>query len=167
LDWLDESNTDEKSLKEAITIKLQNQMTLLVSGSMSMETRISPDDPKDFYSSLKKKPPSPVADPIKIELSRFFEEKNTENLQVLNAYPIIKKLFLKYNTALPTSAAVERIFSLGGRILSPLRTKLGDFNFESLMFLRSNRRSSQENSLFEMYFIGKYNFLSAYTLNFK
>jgi hypothetical protein len=85
LDWLDESNTDEKSLKEAITIKLQNQMTLLVSGSMSMETRISPDDPKDFYSSLKKKPPSPVADPIKIELSRFFEEKNTENLQVLNA----------------------------------------------------------------------------------
>jgi hypothetical protein len=54
LDWLDESNTDEKSLKEAITIKLQNQMTLLVPGSMSMETRISPDDPKDFYSSLKK-----------------------------------------------------------------------------------------------------------------
>jgi hypothetical protein len=50
-----------------------------------METRISPDDPKDFYSSLKKKPLSTVADPIKIELSRFFEEKNTENLQVLNA----------------------------------------------------------------------------------
>ena len=100
LDWLDESNTDEKSLKEAITIKLQNQMTLLVPGSMSMETRISPDDQKDFHSSLKKNPLSTVAHPIKIELSRFFEEKNTENLQVLNAYPIIKKLFLKYNTAL-------------------------------------------------------------------
>jgi hypothetical protein len=24
--------------------------------------------------------------------------------------------------------------------LSPLRTKLGDFNFESLIFLRSNRK---------------------------
>jgi hypothetical protein len=49
-------------------------------------------------------------------LSRFFEEKNTGNLQVLLGYPIIKQFFLRYNTALPASAAVERILSLGGRI---------------------------------------------------
>jgi hypothetical protein len=84
LDWLDESDPSEKSIKEAITIKLQNQMAQLVPGSMSMAKWVSPDEPKDFYSSLKKTHIPAVADPIKIELTRFFEENNTGNLQVLH-----------------------------------------------------------------------------------
>jgi hypothetical protein len=80
LDWLDESDPSEKSIKEAITIKLQNQMAQLVPGSMSMAKWVSPDEPKDFYSSLKKTHIPAVADPIKIELTRFFEENNTGNL---------------------------------------------------------------------------------------
>jgi len=36
----------------------------------------------------------------------------------LNAYPHIKNLYVSLNTTLPTSAAVERLFSLGGRVFS-------------------------------------------------
>jgi hypothetical protein len=79
--------------KEAITIKFQNQMTLLVPDSMCMETQISPDDPKHFYFSLKK---------ILYQLwqiqSKLNYQGSLKNLLVLNAYPIIKKLFFKYNT---------------------------------------------------------------------
>ena len=85
-------------------------MTLLVPGSMSMETRISPDDLKDFYSSLKKNPLSTVANPIKIELSGFSEEKNTENFQELNAYSIIKKFFLNSTRAFRRALLSKEFF---------------------------------------------------------
>src|SRR5678815_3803017 len=47
-------------------------------------------------------------------------------------------LFIKYNAPLPSSAAVERIFSIGGDILRAKRSALTDFNFEHLIFLKGN-----------------------------
>lgn len=48
------------------------------------------------------------------------------------------KLFLKYNTPLPSSAAVERLFSSAGDILRPKRSSLTNQNFEKLVFMRGN-----------------------------
>jgi hypothetical protein len=53
---------------------------------------------------------------------------------------IDKATFFYYNVGLPASAACERLFSLGGRVLTPLRTLLSDINFEMLVFLRCNKR---------------------------
>jgi hypothetical protein len=47
-------------------------------------------------------------------------------------------LYLKTNTPLPSSAPVERLFSLAGRIFVPLRANLGDDTFARLLFLRAN-----------------------------
>ena len=55
----------------------------------------------------------------------------------LNVYPNIRKLYISLNTGLPASAAVERLFSLGGRVFSPLRARLSSNHFEMMMFLRS------------------------------
>ena len=51
----------------------------------------------------------------------------------------MKTLFIKYNTTLPSSAPVERLFSFGGITLSPKWSKLSDQTFEQLVLLRSNK----------------------------
>ena len=50
----------------------------------------------------------------------------------------LKKLFIQYNTTLPSSAAVERLFSLGKDILKPTRCRVSDEHFEMLAFLKGN-----------------------------
>jgi len=53
---------------------------------------------------------------------------------------ILTNLFLKYNTPIPSSAAVERLFSLGKDILRPKRSRLSAGpNFEKLVFLKGNQ----------------------------
>ena len=47
-------------------------------------------------------------------------------------------MFLKYNTPLPSSAAVERLFSSGSDILRPKRSNLTADNFEKLVFIKGN-----------------------------
>ena len=39
-----------------------------------------------------------------------------------------------------STAAVERIFSIAGYILSPRRLRTSDFNFENLLFANLNRK---------------------------
>jgi hypothetical protein len=52
--------------------------------------------------------------------------------------PVLVKLFVRYNTTIPSNATVERIFSIGKDILKPKRASLSDKNFERLMFLKGN-----------------------------
>ncbi|KAG0728240.1 hypothetical protein GWK47_032899 [Chionoecetes opilio] len=47
-------------------------------------------------------------------------------------------LFIKYNTGIPSSAAVERLFSIAGDVLRPKRACLSEDNFEYLVFLKGN-----------------------------
>ena len=54
--------------------------------------------------------PSTFKSTVKIEILNYINSKNT-NLDMLNNYPIIKMLFIKYNSILPSSAPVERMFS--------------------------------------------------------
>lgn len=47
-------------------------------------------------------------------------------------------LFVRYNTPLPSSASIERVFSYGSAILRPKRATLAAENFEALVFLKGN-----------------------------
>ena len=47
-------------------------------------------------------------------------------------------IFLKYNTTLPSSASVERLFSFGSDILRPKRSSLTSHNFEQLVMMKGN-----------------------------
>jgi len=55
-------------------------------------------------------------------------------LSSLEAYLNIRQVYLKLNTGLPASAAVERLFSLGLRVFSPLRSRLSSEHFEMMLF---------------------------------
>jgi hypothetical protein len=57
------------------------------------------------------------SNPCVTEVDNYLEDPSSE-LSSLFKYPNIFKLYVKLNTGLPASAAVERLFSLGGRVFS-------------------------------------------------
>ena len=52
--------------------------------------------------------------------------------------PLLTKLFTKFKIAIPSSAAVESLFSIGKDISTAKRATLSDINFEKLMFMKGN-----------------------------
>jgi hypothetical protein len=71
------------------------------------------------------------------ELDRFLSDESAASESFLN-FSILIRLFLRYNTALPSSASVERLFSVAGSIFKPTRLRLEDKNFEMVLFLKVN-----------------------------
>jgi hypothetical protein len=94
----------------------------------------SPDD--DFYKSLEgsSKTPHNTED---LEVLNYFQD-TSKSLSCLERYPSVRRIFMRYNTALPSSAAVERLFSFAGMVHNPKRTRLSDAKFEQLVLLKAN-----------------------------
>ena len=61
------------------------------------------------------------------------------SLDMLSQFPKVKTMFIKYNTVLPSSAPVKRLFSAASIILSKRRNRLSDETFEKLLLLRQNK----------------------------
>ncbi len=77
-------------------------------------------------------------DTAKMEVNCFLADQS-EELQMVLAYRRIRKVFLKVNCILPTSAPSERLFSRGRLILRHNRMKISDKHFESQLLLCVNR----------------------------
>ena len=74
---------------------------------------------------------------IQLNLLQYLEDKRL-GFDMLNDYPSIKEIFLRYNSILPSSAPVERLFSFAGMVNTPKRQKLSDDVFEMLVLLKAN-----------------------------
>ena len=140
-DWV-ESDHQKLVLTEKLKIKIQalvNSQTDHENENVEAEVSASDvsDPEKDFFALLTaRRQVSTLAPDVDEELSKYLSDKSQE-LSSLELYPRIRKLFISWNTALPSSAAVERLFSLGGRVFSPLRSRLSADHFEMMTFLRS------------------------------
>lgn len=110
-----------------------------------------------------------VESSIKMEIISYLREKcvdDIDDLTVLNQYPLLRKVFIEFNTILPSSAPVERVFSYASEyirfyeeqenvlmrflflfsemILRPQRQNLSDNLFEQLLILKTNRLFNNE-----------------------
>ena len=62
--------------------------------------------------------------------------RSAKSIECLHKYPTIKKLFCVFSAVLPSSAPVERVFSLGGAVLTAKRNRLTD---SRLLLMRYNK----------------------------
>lgn len=96
------------------------------------------DDLYAFESNLEENESAMICtEDAELECIRFFKDTD-KTLHSLKNYPRVNKMFLRYNTALPSSAPAERMFSYGKMIKRPQRARLSDENFEKLLFLKLN-----------------------------
>lgn len=100
------------------------------------EAEVLEDEEEDFFCFER---PNTLTSCAQQDLEQFLLNSSTD-IQMLNVFPTIKTLFIKYNTGIPTSASVERVFSIGGIVLRAMRGKLGDETFEKQLLLKMNKQ---------------------------
>lgn len=107
----------------------------------STETAVSSDVPKkspedDFFSFSLPAAPFPSANSN--EARRFLDDPDA-CIEALRNHELVRKVFVRYNTALPSSASVERVFSVAADVFTRKRGKMTDENFERQLLLKLNK----------------------------
>ena len=94
-------------------------------------------DSNDEDSFLPKKKARVAENPITI-VDEYLRSE-CQDLSLLKTMPILEKLFRKFNTSLPSSAPVERMFNSAGGIFTKRRQSLTDEHFEMQLLLKINQ----------------------------
>lgn len=98
----------------------------------SAEPATSNQDDDDFFACATRNTQTNLQHHL-----AYLNDPSTE-IHMLQNHPQVKQLFLKYNTVIPSSAPVERLFSTASLILTKHRNRLSDALFEKLLLLKAN-----------------------------
>ena len=94
---------------------------------------------EDFFSSVfppKEEKQKNARETVETFLHRKFPVRPASISHLSFDDATVMSTFITYNTAVPSSAAVERLFSPGKDALKPKRGRLSDKHFEMLVFLK-------------------------------
>ena len=123
-----------------VRIKIQQKMALIVNSKVETDTHItscqSASSNDEFFGGALAEKPRQCNSNEKL-FDNFLKEKHklqSKGIATLLSSMTLRELFVKYNTAIPSSAAVERLFSLEKDVLKPRRPGLSDEHFEMLVF---------------------------------
>ncbi|XP_036339931.1 uncharacterized protein LOC118749241 [Rhagoletis pomonella] len=103
------------------------------------ETRVLPQTPQKSFLDFEEESNDVGIQCISGDSENYLEEtilyliERDTTTNCLKKHPTIENVFLKYNTPLPSSAPVERLFSFAGIVNRSRRQKLNDVNFELLV----------------------------------
>lgn len=131
----DAATNVDKAIKEALTVVQIDNDTQLP------DEDIQNDDYFDF--SVDRENPNENNDHVscksngEISFEKYLTENRTD-LNLLNMYPCVKTLFLRFNCPLPSSAAVERLFSYATMFNLPKFNRLTDDNFSFRVLSKCN-----------------------------
>ena len=67
----------------------------------------------------------------------YFLNDPDQSIECLNKYPAIKELYIKFNTPIPSSAPVERLFSQTALVITIRRNQISDPMLEILLLLKT------------------------------
>ena len=139
LDWVDDV-TERAQLVELLKHCVRQQAR-----NHQAETQVEHVQPptattNDCFARLTAKRQTNMSSSMDVanEVEKYLSDSSAE-VSSLIQYPHIRKLYIQLNTGLPASAAVERLFSLGGRVFAPLRANLSSEHFEMMVFLRASK----------------------------
>jgi len=129
LTWIEDGSLRAKctQMLEQAVIGCLNSDQATTSNAASSANK-SQEDESDFFNFT-----SVSTLPSQKHLE-FLNDKKKE-LALLDSHPIIKQLFIRYNTCIPSSAPVERLFSTAALVLTKRRNRLSDTLFETLLML--------------------------------
>ena len=140
LSWL--YNNDEVAVVEK-----ESQLEMILINVVERQSRshessgeevLVKDPNDDFCGSLFESQKRRKTSVAKMVESYLRDPPNKDILAALSVCKNLKNVFIKLNTPLPSSAAVERLFSLGKDVLRPKRASLSDEHFEMMVFLKGN-----------------------------
>jgi hypothetical protein len=119
-------------------IQQQQQLQLVTNsdGASTADEATSSEIEDDFFTF--RSPCGTSVTPENILSAYISTSTNTSSLDNLHESTLLKSIFLELNTALPASAACERLFSVAGRVFMPNRTTMTDKHFEQQLLLRIN-----------------------------
>lgn len=95
------------------------------------------DKAKDIHIKSDESEKSLIKNKLELQLLQYLEDKRN-NIEMLYDYNLVKQMFIRYNTNLPSSAPVERMFNFATLLNSSRRHAIADNLFEQLVFLKAN-----------------------------
>nr|XP_033803666.1 uncharacterized protein LOC117362041 isoform X2 [Geotrypetes seraphini] len=133
----------EEHIKEKARNLLKNHMMQLSATQDEVEKTTKSvvvlDDQEDFFSFGSSDSGNDNYVGSVHQQLELYLNSNDKSLDCLKTFPLVKEIFIKHNTAIPSSAPVERLFGAGGQVLIPRRSHLDDDHFEMLLLLRANK----------------------------